>query len=105
VPTFRGVSSATGRSNIRQHPDRPLRPLRPEPRSFWTLAHDLDISDLAGMLCIEQNDEWLVGRAYLSAESISEVLSSQEQNSQQSTTEQRRNLNQKEKEVAQLQPA
>jgi Transposase, Mutator family len=29
---------------------------------------------LAGMLCIEQNDEWLVGRAYLSAESISLVL-------------------------------
>jgi hypothetical protein len=26
------------------------------------------------MLCIEQNDEWLVGRAYLSAESISLVL-------------------------------
>jgi putative intracellular protease/amidase len=29
---------------------------------------------LAGMLCIEQNDEWLVGRAYLSAGSISLVL-------------------------------
>jgi hypothetical protein len=57
------------------------------------------------MLCIEQNDEWLVGRAYLSAESISELLSSQQQNSQQSTTGQRRNLNHKEKEVAQLQPA
>jgi hypothetical protein len=26
------------------------------------------------MLCIEQDDEWLVGRAYLSAESISLVL-------------------------------
>jgi hypothetical protein len=26
------------------------------------------------MLCIEQNHEWLVGRAYLSAESISLVL-------------------------------
>jgi putative transposase len=26
---------------------------------------------LAGMLCIEANDEWLVGRRYLSAESIS----------------------------------
>src|SRR5689334_14844479 len=29
---------------------------------------------LAGMLCIEQNDEWLVGRGYLSAESMSLVL-------------------------------
>jgi hypothetical protein len=26
------------------------------------------------MLCIEQNDEWLVGRGYLSAESISLAL-------------------------------
>ena len=71
--------------------------------------NDQALIRLAGMLCIEQNDEWLVGRAYLSAESISEVLSSQEQNSQPSTTEQRRNLNQKEKEnekeVAQLQTA
>jgi putative transposase len=30
---------------------------------------------LAGMLCIEQNDEWLVGRGYLSAESIALVCS------------------------------
>jgi putative transposase len=29
---------------------------------------------LAGMLCIEQNDEWLVGRGYLSAESMSLVF-------------------------------
>jgi putative transposase len=29
---------------------------------------------LAGMLCIEQNDEWLVGRRYLSAESIALIL-------------------------------
>src|SRR4051794_23886320 len=29
---------------------------------------------LAGMLCIELNDEWLVGRGYLSAESIALVL-------------------------------
>ena len=26
------------------------------------------------MLCIEQNDEWLVGRGYLSAESVSLVI-------------------------------
>jgi hypothetical protein len=30
------------------------------------------------MLCIEQNDEWLVGRGYLSAESISLVLAGQD---------------------------
>jgi transposase-like protein len=35
---------------------------------------DRSLVRLAGMLCIEQNDEWLVGRAYLSAESISLVL-------------------------------
>jgi putative transposase len=32
---------------------------------------DRSLIRLAGMLCIEQNDEWLVGRGYLSAESIS----------------------------------
>jgi putative transposase len=35
---------------------------------------DRSLIRLAGMLCIEQNDEWLVGRAYLSAESISLCL-------------------------------
>ena len=35
---------------------------------------DQRVIRLAGMLCIEQNDEWLVGRGYLSAESISLVL-------------------------------
>jgi hypothetical protein len=29
---------------------------------------------LADMVCIEQNDEWLIGHGYLSAESISLVL-------------------------------
>jgi hypothetical protein len=32
---------------------------------------DQSLIRLAGMLCIEQNDEWLLGRGYLSAESIS----------------------------------
>jgi hypothetical protein len=32
---------------------------------------DQSLIRLAGMLCIEQNDEWLVGRGYLSSESIS----------------------------------
>jgi len=36
--------------------------------------HDRALIRLAGMLCIEQNDDWLVGRAYLSVESISLVL-------------------------------
>jgi hypothetical protein len=35
---------------------------------------DRSLIRLAGMLCIEQNDEWLVGRGYLSDESISLVL-------------------------------
>jgi putative transposase len=35
---------------------------------------DRSLIRLAGMLCIEQNDEWLVGRGHLSAESISRVL-------------------------------
>lgn len=35
---------------------------------------DQSLVRLAGMLCIEQNDEWLLGRGYLSAESISLVL-------------------------------
>jgi putative transposase len=60
---------------------------------------------LAGMLCIEQNDEWLVGRAYLSAESISEVLGSHEQNSHAPTAEEPRNIDREKKEVAELQPA
>jgi putative transposase len=34
---------------------------------------DQSLIRLAGMLCIEQNDEWLVGRRYLSAESLSEL--------------------------------
>jgi putative transposase len=35
--------------------------------------HDGSLIRLAGMLCVEQNDEWLLGRGYLSAESISLV--------------------------------
>jgi len=50
---------------------------------------------LAGMLCIEQNDEWLVGRGYLSAESISLVLAGPDDHTD----------NEIEQEVAQLQPA
>ena len=39
---------------------------------------DRSLIRLASMLCIEQNDEWLVGRAYLSAESISLCLAEPE---------------------------
>jgi transposase-like protein len=40
---------------------------------------DASLIRLAGMLCIEQNDEWLVGRRYLSIESISELEQTHEQ--------------------------
>ena len=40
--------------------------------------NDRSLIRLAGMLCIEQNDEWLVGRGYLSAESISLCLTEPE---------------------------
>ena len=66
---------------------------------------DQSLIRLAGMLCIEQNDEWLVGRAYLSAESISEVLGSREQNSHAPTAEKRRHIDRDNKEVAELQAA
>ena len=32
--------------------------------------HDASLIRLAGALLLEQNDEWLVGRRYLSAESL-----------------------------------
>jgi hypothetical protein len=47
------------------------------------------------MLCIEQNDEWVVGRGYLSAESISLVLAGPDDHTNKETNE----------EVAQLQAA
>ena len=43
---------------------------------------DRSLVRLSGMLCIEQNDEWLVGRAYLSAESISICLADPEKSSE-----------------------
>jgi putative transposase len=36
--------------------------------------HDAALLRLAGALLLEQNDEWLVGRRYLSQESLSAVL-------------------------------
>ena len=40
-----GPTRSERRDRSWQHPDRALRPLRPDPCSFWTLAHDLDVSD------------------------------------------------------------
>jgi transposase-like protein len=67
--------------------------------------NDAALVRLAGMLCIEQNDEWLVGRAYLSGESMQAVLTLGEQRSQGEQADKRRNISRTEKEVAELQPA
>jgi transposase-like protein len=56
---------------------------------------DRSLIRLSGMLCIEQNDEWLVGRGYLSAESISLVLTGPDDHTNKKM----------EKEVTQLQAA
>lgn len=49
--------------------------------------NDQSLVRLAGMLCIEQNDEWLVGRGYLSAESISLVLAGPDDHTNKEITE------------------
>jgi transposase-like protein len=56
---------------------------------------DAALIRLAGMLCIEQNDEWLVGRRYLSAESISLVIAGRDDHTHKEIKE----------EVPELQPA
>jgi putative transposase len=48
---------------------------------------DRSLLRLAGMLCIEANDEWLVGRRYLSAESISLVLAGRDDHPHQEIEE------------------
>jgi putative transposase len=48
---------------------------------------DQSLIRLAGMLCIEQNDEWLVGRGYLSAESISLVITGPDDHTDKETKE------------------
>jgi hypothetical protein len=40
--------------------------------------NDAALIRLAGALLLEQNDEWLVGRRYLSQESLSLVLTDQD---------------------------
>ena len=56
------------------------------------------------MIAIEANDEWLVGRAYLSAESLAEVLALPDKHSQVERTREAL-LTRTAKEVAKLQPA
>jgi len=46
---------------------------RPCRDSVTRVPNDQSLIRLAGMLCIEQNDEWLVGRRYLGAESLFEL--------------------------------
>ena len=46
-----------------------------------------DIRSATGALLIEQNDEWLVNRRYLSAESISHILDDQDDTEQKEVTE------------------
>ena len=53
---------------------------------------DRSLIRLAGMLCIEQNVEWLVGRGYLSAESISLVLTEPEKSNMKEIKEDRPEL-------------
>ena len=48
---------------------------------------DHSLIRLAGMLCIEANDEWLVGRRYLSAESISLILAGPAEDTYKKTKE------------------
>jgi hypothetical protein len=49
--------------------------------------NDQALIRLAGMLLVEQNDEWLVQRRYLSEHSIRQVLSEAEQNQEVMTTQ------------------
>jgi transposase-like protein len=53
---------------------------------------DRSLIRLAGMLCIEANDEWLVGRRYLSAESISLVLAGRDDHKDKEIKEEVREL-------------
>ena len=62
--------------------------------------NDASLIRLAGMLLIEQNDEWLVGRRYLSQESLA-ALKSRKQNSLAPRTRKRMQYQlEKEKETA-----
>jgi hypothetical protein len=57
------------------------------------------------MLCIEPNDEWFVGRSYLSAGSIATVLEGPQQHSEDEPAEKRRPLSERTKGGRELEPA
>jgi transposase-like protein len=46
--------------------------------------NDTSVIRLAGALLIEQNDEWLISRRYLSAESLTQLHAAQDQNTRES---------------------
>jgi hypothetical protein len=43
-------------------------------RMWWDLPNHAALLRLAGMLLLEQNDEWLVGRCYLSETAMALVM-------------------------------
>ena len=54
--------------------------------------NDASLVRLAGALLIEQNDEWLVGRRYLSAESLAGLYATQQTRGPQRSAPQQREV-------------
>src|SRR4051812_45096151 len=54
--------------------DEQVRVFRERPLEVGIFPNDAALIRLAGSLLVEQNDEWLVSRRYLSQESLSSVL-------------------------------
>jgi hypothetical protein len=78
TPTSPNAIAACGESCAKLRSTNPLERFNKEigrrTDVVGIFPDDRSLIRLAGMLCIEQNDEWLVGRGYLSAESMSLVL-------------------------------